>query len=264
MLVDGTIVACCCDGSCPDPYTGACEWQSGNITVTIPNPCGGGTVQATVCFCFPNPAGTISPKQQIDITSVTLVPASPCPLDVVSMRELKRKVLQQHLTSTGFCQGVPPCSEWCADNPDCFCPSSAPSWEIFSGPCMKPDYVSFPGQVVYQACGPGACGSIFEVCCNSSNGVPTLRWLASDGLPCHSGGQTNCFVVCNVDDESGIGCKLADGTPVPCCCGGDCPDPDTGECPEDGPLCPDKNGYLVLNRCCDGSCPDPVTEECAE
>lgn len=253
-------------------------------TVEMPDPCGvGPPVLVNICYCYPDPGGPLSPKEQVDIQNFEIVGGSPCAITEQWMLELKRLLLSQHLINIGTCEGVPDCSDWCAENPQCICPDAQPSWQVFSTTCMVPDYTTIPGSVVWNECGAGVCGSIFEVCCYDE--VPSVRWLASDGIGDECDGNPNCFVICSVNKTApNLGCTLSDGTPVLCCCGGGCPEPHTGKCPEDEPCldasgnptgadrccdgtCPERtcldiNGDPTLFECCDGSCPDPVTGEC--
>ena len=200
------------------------------ITIQVPDPCNpANSVTAIICYCYPDPLGPVFPKEQMIIQTITLQPASPCPPDPILMREWKRLALLKHLDDTDACVGVPDCGEWCQENPQCFCPSAFATWELSSGTCMKPDF-NVPGEVTYNKCSSGVCGSVFEVCCEDEE--PTARWLATQADGSCQSGSEGCILVCQTATDPNIGCHLADGTPVNCCEDGSCPDPNTGKCPE--------------------------------
>lgn len=252
MLVSTSV---CAQFTCPPFTCPSSDWLPGQVSFTMPDPCGtGGTVTVYACFCYVDPNSTLTPKQMMELKSITIQPASPCPVSKQWVRTAKEQILEKHITGSGACIGVQDCSDWCAEHPNCVCGSAQPSWEFTAGNCMRAAITTT--QTTYYDCYfTGPCLSVYEVCCYS--GMASVRWLTASPeiSDCDNEHAENCVLVCGRGaSEPEIGCKDANGNSTPCCCGGGCPDT-SGGCPEDTP-CPDENGYLTVDRCCDGSCPE--------
>ena len=217
-------------------------------------------VQATSCwvtieYCYPYqvpPPGEpdVYPKTQLRVERMILQP--PCgPSPLLNPWQLSEvyRTLMENLPDVINCNNHNTCSEWCYENPTCFCPDASPHWSVFTAHCVKIE-IDTANNTHYIPCtayGTGGyemrCISVMQVCCDG-NGNIDATFMGMDGDDaCDEPQQPGCVLLCP-KQQGTLHCCDEDGNHVDHCPGagqdpntpveertGPCPDPVTLDCP---------------------------------
>lgn len=177
-----------------------------------------------VWFCYPDPSGGITPREQLVIKAIRNQGANqfPCPLTGIMVRQLAEWIMFDR-NPAGWTVPVN-CSPWCLQYPDCPCPALYPQWTAVNGSCGKvvPDGSDVSVVMCGEVDGEGQnCYYSYQVC-KKPNGSIWKRWVGKQiQLFCPGGGMSPectmplCDDVGMPEEPTGEGCPEPPPTVMP-------------------------------------------------